>query len=286
MPLVSNDEMTEFATGLDHPEGLCVGVDGTVWAGGEAGQIYRIEAGKAVEAANCSGFTAGLATDADGRVYACDFANASIWRTTRRGLLELFCDQFGDRKLKAPNWGAFAPDGSYYVSDSGGFGTSDGCIGVVPPDGISRVWTDVPCRFPNGLAVSPEGDALYVVESNPKPRLSRFPIHADGSCGNGSVVVEFPETEWPDGVACAENGALLISCYRPDRIYLWRPDDGLIILAEDPLGVILAAPTNIAFFGDTLEELLTTNLGRWHLTRLPARVRGTRLHYPNFPGRS
>ena len=31
-----------FADGLDHPEGVTVGPDGTVYAGGEAGQIYRV----------------------------------------------------------------------------------------------------------------------------------------------------------------------------------------------------------------------------------------------------
>ena len=33
------------ATGLDHPEGVTVGPDGLLYAGGEAGQVYRIGAG-------------------------------------------------------------------------------------------------------------------------------------------------------------------------------------------------------------------------------------------------
>ena len=33
---------TVFAEGLDHPECVAVHPDGTIWAGGEAGQIYRI----------------------------------------------------------------------------------------------------------------------------------------------------------------------------------------------------------------------------------------------------
>ena len=35
-------EVRNFVTGLDHPEGIAVGLDGTLYAGGEAGQIYRI----------------------------------------------------------------------------------------------------------------------------------------------------------------------------------------------------------------------------------------------------
>ena len=35
-----------FADGLDHPECIAVHTDGSVWAGGEAGQIYRIAGGR------------------------------------------------------------------------------------------------------------------------------------------------------------------------------------------------------------------------------------------------
>ena len=33
------------SAGLDHPEGLCFTADGAVVAGGESGQIYRIDPG-------------------------------------------------------------------------------------------------------------------------------------------------------------------------------------------------------------------------------------------------
>ena len=34
-----------FAEGLDHPEGVAVHRDGSVWAGGEGGQVYRVAPG-------------------------------------------------------------------------------------------------------------------------------------------------------------------------------------------------------------------------------------------------
>jgi len=36
------DNIDVYAEGLDHPECIAVHPDGSVWAGGEAGQIYRI----------------------------------------------------------------------------------------------------------------------------------------------------------------------------------------------------------------------------------------------------
>lgn len=280
--MIAIEAMSHFASGLDHPEGLCVDATGTVWAGGEAGQIYRIKDSVPEIVANTGGFTAGLAADGYGHIYACDFAKACVWKIDpQSGTADVFCDRLNATPLRAPNWGAFGPDGSYYFSDSGGFGTADGCIGRVDPDGLSRVWTFATPRFPNGLAVSPEGDAVVVVESNPAPRLVRVPIDADGNAGAPELLATFPATEWPDGVAYAADGTLIVSCYRPDRIYQWTPTAGLVVLVEDPLGVILAAPTNIAFYGPGLDELVTSNLGRWHLTHIPAGIKGARLHYPN-----
>ena len=43
-PIIPRERWEVFAGGLDHPE--CVAFDrkGNLWAGGEAGQIYRIDA--------------------------------------------------------------------------------------------------------------------------------------------------------------------------------------------------------------------------------------------------
>ncbi len=49
---------------LDHPEGVAVDVAGRVYAGGDAGQIYRFDTeGRAHEVACAGGFVLGLAMD-------------------------------------------------------------------------------------------------------------------------------------------------------------------------------------------------------------------------------
>jgi hypothetical protein len=48
-PLVPIDQLEMFAHGLDHAEGIAVTADGTVYVGGEAGQLYRIGADDTVE---------------------------------------------------------------------------------------------------------------------------------------------------------------------------------------------------------------------------------------------
>jgi gluconolactonase len=269
-----------FANGLDHAEGIAATPDGTIYVGGEAGQIYRINGdGTPAEVANTKGFVLGLAADAEGRLYACDQVAAAVLRIDpATQAIETFSDGDGEQRMRVPNWGAFDGDGNYYVSDSGSWGAGDGWIWVVRPGGRTEVWTRDSCDFPNGLAVAPDNSRLYVVESNPG-RIVEIPIAPDGSAGARRVLCELGRIV-PDGVAVADDGSLIVACYRPDTIYRWHPDAGLTVLAHDPQGVVIAAPTNVAFTGDDLEVLVVPNLGRWHLTRGRTGVRGTPLFYP------
>ena len=44
MAILSNStDISVAVEGLDHPEGVAWGLDGYAYAGGEAGQIYRID---------------------------------------------------------------------------------------------------------------------------------------------------------------------------------------------------------------------------------------------------
>ena len=41
-PRILVDALTTLASGLDHPEGICLDPGGTLYVSGEAGQIYRL----------------------------------------------------------------------------------------------------------------------------------------------------------------------------------------------------------------------------------------------------
>ena len=72
--MASLSDLYVIAAPLDHPEGIATGPDGELYAGGEAGQVYRIDqaAGAPVEIANTGGFALGLAHDAAGMIYVCN----------------------------------------------------------------------------------------------------------------------------------------------------------------------------------------------------------------------
>ena len=284
MALLDNDsQLSVLVDGLDHPEGVACGPDGGVYAGGEAGQVYRIDIDRAefTEFANTGGFVLGMALDSAGNVYACDLVNACVHKITPEGEVSVYSTGPSSEPMAVPNYPAFDTQGNLYVCDSGGWKEDSGRIFKVAPGGDAIVWDRTLKTFPNGLCIGPNGDSLYVAMSLNSPRIARVEILPDGSAGNIETVVELPRTV-PDGVAFDTDGNLYVSCYRPDIIYRLSPEGELEVLAEDFEGTAMAAPTNIAFSGPSRDILLGCNLGRWHITRYEAGATGLRLHYPDL----
>ncbi|CAN5347118.1 hypothetical protein BH11ACT4_BH11ACT4_16240 [soil metagenome] len=248
-----------------------------LYAGGEGGEIYRIDPhSRTVESiAETGGFVLGMAVDGSGTLYACDNGRSEILTISPTGDIGIYSIGTTDRQLRTPNYASFDAHGNLYVSDSGEWGAVDGCIFRISPGGKTQLWSEAAAAFPNGLALSPDTNYLYVVESFP-PAVVRIAIAADGSAGAREVLVELPGLV-PDGIAFAIDGSLYIACYRPDAIYRLSLEGALTVFSEDPQGTRLAAPTNIAFDGTTL---YAANFARWHLSRFVAPVAGLSLHYP------
>ena len=257
--------------GLDHLEGVCwdPGAE-IVWTGGEAGQVYRVrlEERRAEEVARAPGFVHGLAVDGRGRLVLC-CRDESALCVLDDGSMRTIEDGF-----TFPNFPAFAPDGTLYVSDSGSWGANDGRVFRLSADGELELFSATLTDFPNGCAVTADGRFLWIVESR-RPTVNRFDLRT----GELEEVTRLDGTV-PDGVAFTADGGVLISCYRPDRIVNLDSAGIVEIVAEDPQGTLLAGPTNVAFAGAALDRLVCAKLGRWHLALIESGLRGAPLHYP------
>jgi gluconolactonase len=254
---------------LDHPEGVAWDPSsGVLWAGGEAGQLYRVDLERRTwsEETRMPGFVLGLAVDGPGRLAVCCGEALCVYDGDSVGTLR---DGFTQ-----PNYAAFAPDGTVYFSDSGHWARDNGLVYRLGVDGALDVFSDGLPHFPNGCAVSPDGRFLWMVESY-RPTLSRF----DLATGELDQVTQLPGTV-PDGVALTVEGGIVVSCYRPDRIVYVDPSGAVETIAEDPQGTLFSAPTNVVFVGPDRDRLVSANLGRWHLTLVDTGLHGVPLHHP------
>lgn len=249
-PEIPIERFEIFANGLDHPECLAFGDDGVVWAGGEAGQVYRISADGAVETvANLGGFCGGVAWSPYGDLWVCCPAHGVVrvgasgeWSVVASGMI-------------CPNYGLFDAAGNYYVTDSGNWKKRNGRLLRIAPDGSQEtILADY--GYTNGLAL--DGKTLYMVESD-TDRV--FAI--DVASGRARVFAE-NVGRLPDGLALDPEGRLYASCYASDDIHRIEPDGRTRLWAYDRWAILLSRPTNLAFRDG---YVYVANLGRTTITR-------------------
>jgi gluconolactonase len=281
-PLLPLSQFELLADGLDHPECVTWGPDGFVYAGGEAGQIYRVSLdGEVHQVGSTGGFILGVCLDGDGNIYACDSATAAIMRVTPDGKVSTYFAGLDGRRLASPNYPVFDRSGNLYFSESGDYHRDTGRLWVVRPDGSGEVLREDVNAFPNGVALDGEETSLYVVLSA-LPGIVRVPVRGGRvEGGRVEVVAELPKRV-PDGIALDSEGAIYVACYAPDEILRITVDGRLEVVADDWERVVLAAPTNVAFCGPHLDVLVVASLGRWHLTKTTVSVPGQPLNYPRF----
>lgn len=253
--------------GLDHPECVCIGPHGSVYAGGEAGQIYRIESQTrgVSQICNIGGFVLGLAFDRSGDLFACDMSSRRLVKIAQNGTVSTFFSGIPGQELRVPNYIVVGRDDTLYLSDSGAWEKTDGCIYAVTPSGTARILSSN-LQFANGMCLSADGKGLYVVETTGS-RVVYVPLNG----GARSLVWEVEDTV-PDGVALDDDGGLWVSCYYPMRIYHSSlPGENPQLILEDKRASVLVMPTNIAFDGNWL---YIANLGAQFVTRIRTPVRG------------
>jgi gluconolactonase len=271
-PAIPLNRFRIFAQGLDHPEGLAFDRDGTLWAGGELGQIYHMDKrGRLQEVATVGGFNLGLTFSKTQELYVCNFGLPALIRMNRKGRILDSWERVGARKLINPNFSVFDSEGNLYFSDSGHFEAEDAWVYRLRASGRAERFAG-PLAFANGLALSADERSLYVVQST-KDNVVEIEILGDGTAGKPKVYASGLHRV-PDGMAFDAQGNLLVTCYASDNVYKVTQRGKVSLLAWDPQGVMIARPTNVAFGGPNFDQIYLANLGRWHISTAPAGVRG------------
>lgn len=257
---------------LDHPESVVVAADGSLWCGGEAGQIFRIADGEIELIASTDGFTLGITFLDPATIAVCDMARPAVWLLDiGSGELWPLPSSAPGHELMTPNAVVPLPDGSMLVSDSGVPHTPRPGIVRYWRDGRSQLWYEPPLNFANGMALSPDAATLYVAESWSYQVRAISVRPAGWSAGDSSVYASLGDVI-PDGLCTDEDGTLIIGCYEPSMV-VQAPAPGVVqLLAHDPTAHTLCHPTGVAVRGS---EVVTANLGRWHLSSVPRPAAGS-----------
>jgi gluconolactonase len=266
---------------LDHPEGVCVGSDGTVYAGGELGQFYRIQPdGSYEQFAKTKGFILGLALDGDGSLHACDCKTNCIWRVYPDGNVKKRSEGTDDVKMANPNYPVFDREGNLFVSNSGdyfNYDPGDGNIMVIRPDGATEMFHPGPFLFANGLAIDPDHTHLYIAQTTAF-NVVRVPLNQAN--GPVEVVFQFPRHTLVDGLCFAADGRLLVSCYRPDKCFIGKTDGTTEEFVNDVTGELLNVPTNCALHDG---KIYFANLGGWHISVMDTDMQPAPIYRPKLP---
>ena len=168
-----------------------------------------------------------------------------------------------------PNYGAWGPDGSLYVTDYG-----QPVLWRIPPGGGEPVeWLRDP-RFDGGdfgttgLELGADRRTLLVaVQSqaggaggNPSTgRLFTIPIQPDGSPGEMAQLWESRPVDGPDGFAIARSGAIYMSLLASNQLAVIEPDGTererfppVPGSGDNGSSVPFDAPSSVAFLGTRL----------------------------------
>jgi sugar lactone lactonase YvrE len=264
-------------TYLDHPEGVAVASDGTVYAGGEDGQVYSVnpETNDVVELANTDGFSLCVTLDEiEENLYICDFQKHAVFRLsleedgTVAGGVEPVVSGSKTQAPIQPNYCVFDSDGRLYLSDSGDrtapMDQSGGCVMVIEPNDNERVLTDELSAWTNGLALTKDESTLYVAETGTE-KVSAIHLNADATVAD----IEFVTDDFGhvDGLAFDAEDNLYGASIGDNAIYR-RRDGTTEVVLYDPVGLTMCNPTNVAFGGDKMRTLYIANLGLTHLTTI------------------
>jgi gluconolactonase len=272
-PLIPIERFEVFASGLDHPECVAFDRDGNLWAGGEAGQVYKITPdAKVQQIASLGSFNAGLAFSPNDELIVCNPARGVV-RVRADGTDETFASHAGERKLICANFGVFKRNGDYFVTDSGQWKKNNGALCRFTPDGRGQVIAE-PFGYANGLALASDERTLFMVESDFN-RVWRFGLDSGGNIIEREVFAE-NIGRLPDGLALDSAENLYASCYASDDIYRIDRGGEEERFAYDQWAILLSRPTNMAFGvrdGDR-ETMYVANLGRQTITRAKVGVTG------------
>lgn len=218
----------------------------------------------------------GLAFDSAGNLLACEGERGRVTRMDlRTGEITVLADHYDGRPLEAPNDLVLDRQGRiYFTSRPTGSVPRKGNVNAVyriDRDGaLRRLLRDPVVHVPNGLALSPDEKALYLIDADGgegrNRNLTAWVLLPDGTLGNRRVVIDFHPGRSGDGMCVDAEGRLYVAAGLHERrgtsetldtrpgIHVLSPQGELLAFARTPEDTV----TNCTFGGKDRRTLYVT----------------------------
>lgn len=216
----------------------------------------------------------GLMMHRHGKLIACEHGGRRVSRAVPGQLGEDIVTHYQGKRLNSPNDLWIDADGGIYFTDPR-YGQRDtmemkieGVYYIAADGTLNRIIDDL--VRPNGIALSPDGKMLYVVD-NGAHTLHRYPVTAPGRISKGERIAYVTH---PDGMTVDVEGRLYIT----GELGVWVLDAngkwlGLIETPEQP--------ANCTFGGEAYRTLFIT--ARTSLYAIDTQTRGWHIHLDGTP---
>lgn len=284
--LLAADSKLQVAAGVCFLEGPAVDAEGNVYVSDIAGnRILKVNPQGAVTTFRAdSGRANGNTFDAEGRLITCEGTEQGpgrrrIVRTDlATGKTEVLTDRYEGKRYNSPNDVVVDPAGRIwftdplYAPDRSIMEQKHEAVYRIDTGGkVSQVLAQPAIGRPNGLAVTPDGKTLYLIDSDYiRPDGNRkvwaFDIAADGSLGGQRQVYDFGRGRGGDGMRLDTQGNLWVAAGIlaprtanesgdvPTGVYVISPQGKLLGRIPIPEDVI----SNVAFGGPDKKTLYVT----------------------------
>jgi len=257
--IIEDTDWQLVASGFSFPEGPAWDGKGVLYVSNcYSNMIAKIE-GALVDkfvTASESTFekTNGLVVSKNGDIFACDFGKGAILKVTPAGEVSVLVSGFNGKRLNRPNDINFAKNGNLYFTDPKSYGAEKADGRVFYHDfqsGQTRLVADN-MDFPNGLAMSPLANKLYVCESA-KNRVVRFDAAKNGQLTNMQTFVELPGGD-PDGIEFDVKGNLYVAHFGSGTVFVISPQGEILHQIKTPG----KKPSNLEFGEKDMKTLFLT----------------------------
>lgn len=251
-----------------------VSLEGPLWVGDallfsdvDASKVYRLDPSAPI-ASRYQPFsfprqTNGIARDSGGRLYFCERAAGQVTRVEPSGQLTVLADKFEGKRFNAANDITIRADGNVYFTDPKwgrahpdelGF---EGAFRIAPDGRVSLITRNM--TRPNGIALSPRGDVLYV-DDDTANEIRQFDVAPDGAVSHerpfvSKTTVAGGHFATPDGICMDVDG----------NLYVANNNDAVhAIVVFSPAGDVLGEvtfpgnPSNCTFGGPDGKTLYAT----------------------------